>query len=392
MNKKSKDSIKDSVDFDKPVKIYDAKDLDAMIHFNIGFALYNMEKYEHAIRHFLKVTEHKPDLAVAYKNIARACLKINMSDKAIEYLEKGRLDLRDINMRIVLASIYYSKGDTKKVLEVLDEAAIPSPRQLEGLLWRGKAAIKEKEYGKAIECFKELINAEPEESRHYYHLALAQRSANDKEGALKTYEKGITVSPTSSLLLYNMGTLLDELGRRENAVQILYKSLEGNEMLEDAFNYLGVLLGQLKRYRESVQVFDKGIHLYKNSYQLLFNRGIVLEMARRLEDAAASFEKAYDINKKDPLLIYYYTATLIKLREYSRAIRICKTGMSQYPDDAELIYGLSKVYTHMGEKDVAVELLKKVTELEPSFLTRIKKDTDFKTLYHHEGYKSLMVS
>ncbi|NLY18901.1 MAG: tetratricopeptide repeat protein, partial [Clostridiaceae bacterium] len=154
MNKKGKDSLKESDDLEKSVKTYNAKDLDAMIHFNIGFALYNMKKYEHAIRHFQKVVEHKPDLAVAYKNIARACIKINMSDKAIEYLEKGRLDLRDDKMRIVLGSIYYSKGDTKKVLEVLDEAAGSKFKHCEGLLWRGKAAIREKEYDKAIECFK----------------------------------------------------------------------------------------------------------------------------------------------------------------------------------------------------------------------------------------------
>lgn len=389
---KNKEPQKGPDDAEKSFKNYNAGDLDAMIRFNMGFALYNMKKYEHAIRHFLKVTEHKPDLAVAYKNIARSYLKINMGEKAIEYLEKGRLDLRDVKMRIVLGSIYYSKGDTKKVLEVLDEAAGSGNKHIEGLLWKGKAAIKEKEYGKAIECFNALINAEPEDPRHYYHLALAQRSAGDKDGALKTYEKGINVSPANSLLLYNMGTLLDEAGEKEKAVQVLYKSLQGDEMLEDAFNCLGVLLGQLKRYRESVQVFDKGIHLYQNSYQLFFNRGIVLGLARRLEDAADSYEKAYELNKTDPMLIYYYTATLMKLREYSRAIRIYKAGLSYYPDDAELVYGLSKVYTHMGEKDAAVELLKKAAELDPSYLARIRKDADFKTLYRHEGYKSLLVS
>ena len=46
----------------------------------------------------------------------------------------------------------------------------------------------------------------------------------------------------------------------------------------------------------------------------------------------------------------------------------------------------------MGEKDVAVDLLKRVIELDPVYLVRIKKDLDFKTLQNHPGYKSLMVS
>ncbi|MDD4297890.1 MAG: tetratricopeptide repeat protein, partial [Ruminiclostridium sp.] len=160
----------------------------------------------------------------------------------------------------------------------------------------------------------------------------------------------------------------------------------------DAFNYLGVLLGQLKRYRESVQVFEKGIYLYKNSYQLYFNQGIVLEMARRLEDASVSFEKAYELDRKDPVLIYYYTATLLKLREYSKAIRIYKTGISNFPKDAELIYGLSKVYVNMGETDIAVDLLKKALELDSSYIIKLKKDIDFKILYNHSEYQSLLSS
>jgi tetratricopeptide (TPR) repeat protein len=115
-------------------------------------------------------------------------------------------------------------------------------------------------------------------------------------------------------------------------------------------------------------------------------------MARRQEDAAASFEKAYALNRHDPVLLYYYTGTLLKIRDYVKAIRICKQGLNNYPDDAELIYGLSKVYSLMGEKDVAVDLLKRVLELDPIYLKRLSRDLDFKALKNHPGFQSLMVS
>jgi tetratricopeptide (TPR) repeat protein len=315
-----------------------------------------------------------------------------MDDKAVEYLEKGRMDVRDSDMRIVLGSIYYRKGDMKKAIEVLDEAVKTDEKQIEALKWRGKAAIKEKIYDKAVECFSTLIDMEPAEASHYYHLALAQRFIGKNEDALRTYEAGIAQNQTNNTLLYYYGTLLDEVGKREKAVEVLYKSIQYDEPLEDTFNYLGVLLGQMKRYRESVQVFEKGIRVFNKSYQLHFNLGIVLEMSRRLEDAIIYFERAYELNRNDPMLYYHYSAVLLKKRDYAKAIRICKAGMSNYPDDAELIYGLSKVYTHMGEKDIAVDLLKKVLELDSSFVTRIKEDHDFKTLYRHPGYRSLIAS
>ena len=115
-------------------------------------------------------------------------------------------------------------------------------------------------------------------------------------------------------------------------------------------------------------------------------------MSRRLEDAALSFAKAYELNQQDQVLIYNYAAVLIKLRRYTEAMQIYKTSLTNYPEDAELYYGMSKVYAQMGEKDLAVDLLRKVLESDPSYKSKITRDTSFKTLCKHEGYKSLIAS
>ena len=46
----------------------------------------------------------------------------------------------------------------------------------------------------------------------------------------------------------------------------------------------------------------------------------------------------------------------------------------------------------MGEKDIAVELLQKVLEGDHAYLMKIRKEPDFKILYKHQGFQSLMVS
>ncbi|MBP7176449.1 MAG: tetratricopeptide repeat protein [Thermoclostridium sp.] len=377
---------------DNKQKKFTPEELETMIHFYLGYTLYHLGKYEHAVRHYQKVLERKPDLTVVFKNMARAYLAMEMSEPAIEYLEKGRVDLRDNSMRIVLGSLYYQKGETKKALDVLDEVAKADEKQLEALKWKGKSALKEKQFEKAEECFSELVELEPTEPTNYHQLALAQQSRGEKTKALKTYEAGIATHPQSSILLYNAGTLMDDMGQKEKAAEVLFKSLQGDEYLEDAVNHLGVLLGQMKQYRESVQVFDKGLVQYDKSYQLWFNRGIVLDMAKRQEEAVASFDRAYELNQEDPVLINYYTGALLQTRDYTKAIRILKQGLNNYPDDAELMYGLSKVYSQMGEKDVAVDLLKRVAALDPVYLVRMQKDLDFKTLQNHPGYKNLLVS
>lgn len=366
--------------------------LKEMLLFNMGYALYHAGKYEKSIKCYQKVIELNPDSTGAYKNTARAYLAMDMEDYAAGYLEKGRSDMNDSLLRVVLGSIYYKRGETGKALEVLNEITGKDIKRSEVLKYKGKAALKEKKFEEAERCFSKLTELEPEEPLNYYHLALAQRELKRSGDALKTYERGLAVNPDDSRLLYNAALLLDETGNREQAVNYLYKSIEGNEQTEDEYNCLGVLLGQMGRYHEAIQVFDAGIRLFGKSYRLYFNRGVVLEMSRRFEDAELSFEKAYELNRHDPELIYHYAAVLIELRRFEKALKIYKTSLSEYPDDAELYYGLSKVYACMGEKDLAVDLLKKVLETDPSYKSRIIIDNSFKVLKSHEGYKSLTAS
>lgn len=366
--------------------------LEAMIGFSLGYALYYLGKFEQSIKWFHRVIDADPGYTAAYKNIARAYLAMNMEDIAVEYLEQGRKDSADSLLRIVLGSIYYKKGETGKALEVLNEIKASETSRIEAIKYKGKAALKEKMFDTAAECFRKLLELEPEEPLNYYHLAIAQREMKRYHDALRTYEKGLAVNPKSSMLFYNAATLLDETGNREKAVYYLYKSLEGDEKTEDAFNYLGIMLGQMRRYHEAVHVFDRGIRIFGNSYLLYLNRGIVLEMSKRYEEAADSFEKAYELNRNDQALIYHYAAVLIKLRRFDRALKIYRTSLSDYPNDAELYYGLSTVYALMGEKDLAVELLRKVMETDPSYKSRIKNDINFKILDRHEGYRSLIAS
>lgn len=373
-------------------RLIHAQELIEMILFYNGYALYYLSRYEHSISSFQKVIDINPELAVVYKNIARAYLAMDMEDKAIEYLEKGSLDAKDNLVRIILGSMYYKKGDTNKTIEVLGEVDIAAIKQVDALKYKGKAALKEKKFDVAQECFRKLIEIEPTEPLNYYHLALSQREMLYKEDALKTYHKGLYYVPNNSMLLYNAGTLLDELGDREQAVHYLYQSIEAEEPVEDAYNYLGVLLGQINKYREAVQVFDEALRIFGASYQLYYNRGIILEMSRRYEDAVNSFEKAYEINKNDQVLIYHYTAVLIKIRQYNEALKIYKNSLNKFPKDAEIYFGLSKVYAYMGEKDIAVELLQKVLECDHAYLMKIRKEPDFKILYKHQGFQSLMVS
>ncbi|HZK28394.1 MAG TPA: tetratricopeptide repeat protein [Thermoclostridium sp.] len=363
-----------------------------MILFYNGYALYYMGRYDQSISCFQKVLSNNPELAAANKNIARAYLAMDMTDRAIEYLERGSLDDKDDLVRIILGSMYYKKGDTTKTIKVLGEVDVADIKQIDAIKYKGKAALKENAFELAEQCFRKLIELEPTEPLNYYHLALSQREMKNKEEALKTYQKGLYYIPNNSMLVYNAGTLLDELGDKEQAVQYLYQSIETEETVLEAYNHLGVLLGQLNRFRESVQVFDNALKIFGGSYQLYYNRGIVLEMSRRYEDAVISFENAYEIKKTDQVLIYHYTAVLLKTRQYTKALKIYKNSLINYPEDAQIYFGLSKIYAYMGEKDIAVELLQRVLECDPTYLTEIKKEPEFKILYRHKGFQSLMVS
>lgn len=142
----------------------------------------------------------------------------NLINKAIEFKKKQQFEEALKILEDILEKDPHS-DDTKNILieVLLDYGGYLNDEWVLG-------------YEKAAECFKRIIELDPNNYKAWYNLGIAYYNLNKTEGAIKAYNKAIQLKPDYMYCYYNMGLLYEiHKGELELALQYYEKALSYNE-------------------------------------------------------------------------------------------------------------------------------------------------------------------
>ncbi len=91
---------------------------------------------------------------------------------------------------------------------------------------KGNAAAQEGDYERAAEAFQQAVDADPNNARARYNLALAQQFLGDSEAAIAGYRRAIDLDPQLIDAYTNLGNLYSEIGMNEEALETFQQALE----------------------------------------------------------------------------------------------------------------------------------------------------------------------
>ena len=91
---------------------------------------------------------------------------------------------------------------------------------------KGNAAAQEGNYEAAAEAFQHAVDANPNDARARYNLALAKQLLDDAEVAIAGYRRAIDLDPQLIEAYMNLGNLSSELGLHEDALETYQQALE----------------------------------------------------------------------------------------------------------------------------------------------------------------------
>ncbi len=215
----------------------------------------------------------------------------------------------------VLLDIKEAVGDTVKVLFNF-----------------GRLSYLKGDINKAIEYYKEAINRNPMFVKAYNAIGEAYENLGDIQNAIRYYEIAHEISPANTERLITLSKLLHKSGDSEKAASLL----------KDAASDL----------RGDVSTSE---HLLGEIY-LSNNEN---------EKALETLLKAYRKNSSDVTIMKSIAEAYRKLGKAEHALDIYHKILDISPENSEVYYEMGKTFLEMGQKNKAIENIKKAWELNP---------------------------
>ena len=230
--------------------------------------------YDKSIADFKSALKIEPDSGDTYKNLAFVYLSKGDNNAAIEPLQKLIEREKALDGYKFLGEIYYVNGtnlntagkteeakvEFNKSIEVLEEGLKNYPDNPEMLVTLSTAYIGADRGSEAIDKYKKLVEAKPDEKNIRYNYGVLLLGAENFAEAETQFLKAIEIDPAYDNAIYNLGvtylkwgTYLNKKSDEEGKVSDEYKTkyqaalpyLEKAVQMKDANSQTWELLGRV---------------------------------------------------------------------------------------------------------------------------------------------------
>lgn len=343
---------------------------------NEGRKLLKQGKYEEAATSFLKAIELNPNRTDYYIDYGMTLITLGKYDEAIAQLDevyqnRNMVVIKQNNKRIHRgkAIAYYYNNEYDKAIEELDlalEIQELAKLDMDILYYKGDSALKIANYDMAIDAYTKLVGLDNKSAKPLLERAYCYSALGEYEKSLEDYQAAIDLEPKKYDGYLGKYALMLDLNMGEEASGILSIVSElGGDGDEDRFYqgliyyYQGNLDVALIQLEES---YAKG---FKEAYYYIG------EVYREKKDyvKAVYYYETYiqEGNVKNPGVYNQLAFSLIKLDDYSNAIKYIEKGLNMGQIGARRILLKNEIvaYEGMGEFDTALDKMEEYISLYP---------------------------
>jgi len=274
--------------------------------------------------------------------------------------------------------------------------------QNNSLYKEGIEHYQKKDYTKAIEIFKQLIQEEPKNSDPYANIAVIKKIQEDYKGSFEYLKRAIDLNPNNSQYHANMGNLFRDVGNFKNAINAYATAIKLNpkdamnlnnlgivyeKMGDDnkaiiaykeavrrdgsfakAVNNIGVILYKQKKYQEASDIFTIALKTDPEYYDVYSNKGACLNKLKKYTEAIIDLQKAIKHNPKNAGPYTNLGNVYYKQDKYKDAIKQHEKSLKLDPNGSNAHSNIANAFKQLGYTDKAITSYKKAIELDPNFI------------------------
>jgi len=299
-------------------------------------------------------------------------------------VDELRKDIKTINQRLedlgipagVIKEVKPRKGipETLKQEIELIQAKIELTRDFYGLekpVWYfmklGNFYFESKDYEKAIEQYKEVLEKEPENANALFNRGRAYEEKGYHDKAIEDYDIYLEkINPSEAAAYNNRGLAYDELKQHERAIDDYNKAIELDPNNGTAYSNRGLAYGGLKQHERAIDDYNKAIELDPNDETAYSNRGSAYRKLKRYEKAIEDHNKALELNPEYAGAYGNRGNVYYDKGNYERAIEDYNKVLEINPGDIKAYLNRGVAYRKLKQHAKEQEDYKKALELDPN--------------------------
>lgn len=224
----------------------------------------------------------------------------------------------------------------------------------------------------------------------YFLLASKYRYLQDWTTALIYTDIVIELKPDFARVYNLKAVILLNIKRYQQALENIDKAIELNPNLSFLWDNKSLILLELGFYKEALDCVNKAIELDPNNFFAYNNKASILFRLGKYKEALENIEKSLSIRPDFNFAIRNKGLCLMYLNRIDEGIEIFKELITKEPNNPEHYYNLACAYAQKGEKNQAIDYLKRAIEMDQNFKFIALDDKDFDSIRDSEEFKELV--
>jgi len=296
----------------------------------LGIIETNQQDFSSALQAFQAALKLDPNSAKTHNNLGNV------------YVAQKKLDLAEKEFRTVLVLDPGNRDGNYNLAVLLVAKGLPAeaiphfervrPADLATSLNLVRAYLQAKRTVEALRMATELSTQNNNDVQVHFSLGLMLASEKQYNPAQLELEKADALQPGTFEILYNLGKAF----------------LRNNE------------------YPKAELALTRALELKPDSPDALYLQAQVLADESRPLDALDLLVRAHKIAPENTDIIYLMAQVSISQNYFEDAIPLLESGLAIAPQRPDLLAALGKSYFMSGKVDKAIEVFKKLVEVEPS--------------------------
>jgi len=249
----------------------------------LALALKSKGDIKRAIDEFLKIDPKSDEFQTAIKSLTLLYMKSGLIDEGIKKLSELADIIKDnIDINMMLATLYEEKDDYKRGIDVLEKALTNNPKNVELLYQTGVLYEKIGDTERALKYMEDVLEVDPE---HANALNFIGYSWADKEINLDKAEemikKALEKKPDDGYIIDSLGWVYFKRGEYEKAlieIDKAYQKLPNDPTIAE---HLGDVYAILKNYAKAKEHYERSITLEKDNEKKKIIKKKLMELEER---------------------------------------------------------------------------------------------------------------